>query len=48
MAACLPVQVGFHEFLNRCEVLDSEADPRMTPGGKVSARDVSRMKVGTA
>ncbi|KAK9806462.1 hypothetical protein WJX73_010057 [Symbiochloris irregularis] len=38
------LMVGFHEFLNRCEVLDSDADPRMTPGGKVSARDVSRMK----
>ena len=44
----LPVQMGFHEFMSRCEVLDADADVKLAHHGKLSARDIQKMKVRAA
>ena len=39
------MQISFNEFLRRCEVLDLEVDPKMAQQGRMSARDIQKMKV---
>lgn len=38
------VQIGFNDFLARCEHLDLESDGKQQ--GKVTIKDIARMKVG--
>ena len=38
-------QMSFNEFLRRCEVLDLDVDPKMAQQGRLSARDIQKMKV---
>ncbi len=38
-------QMGFNEFLTRCEILDFDLDGKMTSAGKMTIRDITRMKV---
>ena len=38
-------QVGFHDFLNKIEILDTEPDMKGAYHGKLSARDIQKMKV---
>ncbi len=39
--------MSFNEFLRRCEVLDLDVDPKMAQQGRLSARDIQKMKVLT-
>ncbi len=40
-----PAQIGFNDFLTRCEILDFDLDGKMTGHGKMTIKDITRMKV---
>ncbi len=42
---CPTAQLGFNEFLTRCEVLDFDVDGRAIAPGRMTMRDIARMKV---
>ena len=39
------MQLGFNDFLTRCEILDFDLDGKMVSQGKMTIRDITRMKV---
>ena len=41
------MQLGFNDFLTRCEILDFDLDGKMVSQGKMTIRDITRMKVCT-
>jgi hypothetical protein len=41
------MQLGFNDFLTRCEILDFDLDGKMVSQGKMTIRDITRMKVRT-
>lgn len=38
-------QMGFNEFLHRCELLDFDFDPKLVAQGRMHTRDMHKLKV---
>jgi hypothetical protein len=38
------VQMGFNEFLHRCEMLDFDFDPKLAQHGRMHTRDMHKLK----
>ncbi len=38
------VQMGFNDFLHRCELLDFDFDPKLVAQGRMHTRDMHKFK----
>ena len=41
---CCAAQMGFNEFLHRCEMLDFDFDPKLAQHGRMHTRDMHKLK----
>ena len=41
-------QIGFQDFLQKCEILEFDFDPKAIQQGRLHARDMHKFKVGPA
>ena len=40
------MQIGFQDFLQKCEILEFDFDPKAIQQGRMHARDMHKFKVG--
>ncbi len=40
------LQLGFNDFLQKCEILEFDFDPKAIQQGRLHARDMQKFKVG--